>query len=312
MPLKQSSENKEEDKNQGNIYDRIFRENAASIFMPLIENVLGLKVLSYKLEERAFPLTFERKVDFLYRVTAIQEEHANSPVETSHLKPTESMLHIEFEREVRKSMLRRMGLYHALILQEYELPVHQVVVNLEKGMAGVPTQLHPEEIYKGYDLVNIHQFDYNRLLQSQVPEMVILAILGHYGQERIEAVLRLIIKRLKAICHSEREMLKYLNQLTLLSRIRKFEKITKKTIQEMPITYDVKSDAFYIEGLAEGLAKGEARGEARGEAKGEAKEKLRVAEQCYINGLDVEMAVSISGLPKEKVLAIYEKLSQKD
>ncbi len=52
--MKKSSE--DEDKPKGNIYDRIFRENAASIFMPLIERILGIKIISYQPEERAFPL----------------------------------------------------------------------------------------------------------------------------------------------------------------------------------------------------------------------------------------------------------------
>ncbi len=230
------------------------------------------------------------------------------------------MLHIEFEREVKSSMVYRMGVYHALILEEFRLPVKQVVVNLDERIARVPTDFKHEESFKGYELVNLHQFDPNEMISSQVPEMIILAVLGHFEVERVEAFLRLIIRKLKEVCQSEGELLKYLNQLTLLSRIRKFEKITKKTISDMPITYDVKKDAFYIEGQADGLAKGLkqglsqgiSQGISQGLSQGRTEEKVVVVERCFRNGLDEEMAVKLSGLPLEKVQAIYEYLRQKD
>jgi hypothetical protein len=51
-----------------------------------------------------------------------------------------------------------------------------------------------------------------------------------------------------------------LKQLILLSRLRKIEDLTTKIAEEMPITYDLETDALY--------RKGEIKGEIRGIEKG--------------------------------------------
>jgi len=56
------------DNNRGNVFDRIFRENAQQIFIPLINTVLNLKIESYKALPVKFPSTSEREVDLLYEI----------------------------------------------------------------------------------------------------------------------------------------------------------------------------------------------------------------------------------------------------
>ena len=102
------------------------------------------------------------------------------------------------------------------------------------------TKLKSDEIFIGFDLISIHGLNTTQLLTSQIPEVVLLAILSSYETERTEAILRLIVMQLKEVCKSEKELSKYLTQLIILSRLRKLEEITTKIIQDMPITYDIK------------------------------------------------------------------------
>ncbi len=275
---------------KGNLYDRIFKENAESIFIPLIEQVLGLKILAHKPLPSKLNKTLEREVDFLYRIR------------TDTI--TDCLLHIEFQTDNDKEMVFRIGEYHALILSKYKLPIYHVVIYLGKRTARMENTLPTAQVYQGFDLIRLYDLDPEEILSSQVPEVVLLAVLSKFPRERAEDFLRLIVRRLMIVASSKAELSRRLNQLIILSRIRNFEKLSAKIIEDMPISYDIEKDALY----QRGEARGEAKGEARGEARGEAKEKIAVAHRCYANGLSVEMAANISGLPLEEVEKIYAAL----
>ena len=59
---------KTKNKGQGNIYDRIFKENARELFLPLVEKRLGIKIISYEALPEKIQKTTERETDFLYKI----------------------------------------------------------------------------------------------------------------------------------------------------------------------------------------------------------------------------------------------------
>jgi hypothetical protein len=61
---------------------------------------------------------------------------------------------------------------------------------------------------------------------------------------------------LKAVCKNPSQLSKYLKQLIVLSRLRKIEDLTIKISEEMPITYDIKTDYLYLRGIEQGLEQG--------------------------------------------------------
>ena len=66
---------KEDKKNpQGNLYDRIFKENAETLFIPLIEQELGIKIISYKPLQEKMTKTIEREMDFFYQVVTAKKQ----------------------------------------------------------------------------------------------------------------------------------------------------------------------------------------------------------------------------------------------
>jgi len=222
-------------KGKDKIYDRIFKENAQYIFIPLIEMELGIKIKSFKSLPSELPKTIGRRVDVLYQ---IENESG-----------TEQILHIEFQTSDDKMMLERTAEYHGIIYRKYLLPIRHVVIYVGKGRAKMRTKLKEDEVFRGFDLINIHTIDTNKLLSSQVPEVVILALLSDYGEERTEAILRLILRRLKTASVSDNDLNKYIEQLILLSKLRKLETVTAKIISDMPITYDIEQDYFYQQGI---------------------------------------------------------------
>jgi len=234
--------NRKADKRQGNIYDRIFRENAAHIFLPLVEKILKLSIVSYKTLQVKFPQTAESEVDFLYEIT-----------DTTKAK---LILHIEFQSNNDAQMLERMQEYHSKIYRKHKLPVKSLVINVGKQAFTARNKLKTEEIFTGYEVINLFELSKDELLSNQVPEVVILALLANYPKDEIETVLRLIIKKLKQIVSTEKDLKRYVNQLLLLSRLRNFGDVSAKIINNMPLLYDVEKDSLYQQGVEKGVEQG--------------------------------------------------------
>ncbi len=230
--------NKKKDKPEGNIYDRIFRENAKHLFIPLVEKILNIKIIAYQPLEVKFPKTSENEVDFLYKI-----EQADGIIQ---------ILHIEFQSMNDPEMLGRMQEYHGKIYKVYKLPIESLVINLGKKAFTARTRLNQDEIFTGYHLINLFELSTEDLLSAQIPEVVILALLANYPSNQIEAVLRLIVKKLKQIVTTEKDLKRYINQLLFLSRLRNFEVETEEVLNNMAITYDIETDGLYLKGVEKG------------------------------------------------------------
>lgn len=154
-------------------------------------------------------------------------------------------------------MLERTVEYHGMIYRIHKLPIRHVVIFLGKGKATMKTELPEKEVFRGFDLINLHELDAKKLLSSQVPEVILLALLADFGEEQKEVVLRLLVRNLKIYSKSNNDLEKYLNQLQLLSKLRNLEEIADEIIKDMSINYDGKSHILYQRGLSAGLKKSE-------------------------------------------------------
>ena len=239
---------------EGNAFDKIFKENAESIFIPIVEEYLGIKIKSFKHLKEKMQVTLEREMDFFYEVETEQGERL--------------ILHIEFQTEDDPEILYRKGEYHGIQLRRKKMTIRHLVIYLGKNKPTMPTKLPENEIYRGFDLINIHEFNREKLLSSQIPGVIITAILTQYPEEQVESILRFIVMRLKIVCQNASELSKYLNQLVMLSRLRKIEELTIKITQEMPITYNIETDYLYQQGIEKGVKQGVEKGVEKGMEKG--------------------------------------------
>ncbi len=270
-----------------NIYDRIFKENAETIFIPLIEQRLKLQIKAFRPLKDQFLSTIEREVDFLYEVDTDAGESL--------------LLHIEFQTQNDPEMLYRVEEYHGLARRKYRKRIEHVVIYLGTKKPRMRARLREEELFQGFEMISIHDLDTTDLLTSQVPEVVILAILSRYEPDRAEAVLRLILAQLKALCQTPAELNKYIFQLLILSRLRKLESLTTEIVAQMPITYDITTDGLYQKGIVigreegreEGIKKGIKRGREQGIKKGREKGLEQGLEQGIEQGIEkgIEKAV---------------------
>jgi hypothetical protein len=221
-------------KKEGNAYDKILKENIEKIFRPLVEERLGIKIgVAIPLKEK-MQTTVELEMDFFYEIV---QEGGNF------------ILHLEFESGDNPDMVLRVGEYHGMALRRTKLPIKHLVIYLGSEPPTMRTQLKPEEVYTGFDLLNVKSIDTNTLLNAQVPEEVIMAVLSNYKPEETEAVLRKIVENLKKLVKNKRTLKRYINQLMMLSRLRKIEALTIKIAEDMPIHIDFEKDTLYLRGI---------------------------------------------------------------
>ena len=201
-----------------------------------------------------------------------------------------------------------MAEYRAILQRKYELPVRQVVIYLGSEKPRMRIQLSKEEQITGFELQDIRNFPTQSTLNSEIPEEIILSILTDYEKADAEKVIEEIICKLQKASKSESELRKSIKQLIVLSRLRKLEVKTKQKINDMPITYDIKTDGLYNEGIREGIQKG------REEGREEGIEKNRfqiISKALSQRVLTIEQIAEIAGVSIDYVLSIQSELERK-
>jgi len=262
-------------------YDRIIKENIEAILITLGKKLLGFEIKNPRPLTEKLQITIEREPDFLKQVTLDDTK--------------EIILHLEFQRNDESDMVYRMAEYKAIIQRKYKIPVWQYVIYLGTEPPKMRTTLLPEEQIKGFNLTNIYEIPINQVLDSNIPEEIILSILTEYPRIDAEKVISKIIHKLKKVASSEAEFKRSLQQLITLSRLRKLEIQTQKTVNAMPITYDITTDGLYKQGIEQGI---------------EQKEVLIVKKALMKKKLTIEEIAELADVPIDFVLSIQAELNK--
>ena len=260
------------------VYDKIIKENLEAILLPLTELLLGIQVQSSEKLTIKLQTTLEREPDFIRKVETPEGDIF--------------ILHLEFQSSDESHMIYRMKEYEAILSKMYRIPIKQFVVYLGEGISKMHSQLVEEEVFRGFELVNISSMNVERLLEKEMPEAIILAILGNYDRAHSPEILRRILFQLRYYSKDETQLRKYLIHLQELSRLRNLVEETHKSIQEMPITYDIKEDFLYNKG--------------KKEAKKD--QQNHVITQGVESGLDLDLIAKLVGLTIDEVKERIQEL----
>ena len=182
--------------------------------------------------------TLEKEADFLRKVITPQGE--------------ELIIHLEFQTSDEKNMVYRMQEYYAILQKKYQLPVIQFVIYVGEKPPQMRTTLNKEEIFSGFELMNLKETGYEKLLDSSIPEEVLLAILGDFADQNAGEVLQQIIVKLAKLIPHPIALNKYLRQLLIFARLRNLTEETEKQLNTMAFTYDIEKDALFKRGEAKG------------------------------------------------------------
>jgi len=223
-------------------YDKIIKENIEALLLPLAEKYLGISIVEASELTEKIQTTTEREPDFL---RLVKDKHGNSFI-----------LHLEFQTVSETEMLYRMAEYAGLLLRKYRLPIKQHVVYLGASKPNMETQLPPEMRITGFELHNLRDLPLDQSINSEVPEELILSILTDFPKAEAGKVIDKILFRLQQLTHDEATLKRYLQQLMVLSRLRKLDTDTERRVENMPITYDVETDYLYNKGIKKGIERG--------------------------------------------------------
>ena len=274
-------------KSEGNGYDKIIKENLEQLFRPLIEERLGVKFLESVPLKDKMQTTIEVEMDSFYDIVP----ESGEPF----------ILHLEFESGDNAKMVYRVSEYHGIALKEREREIKHIVIYLGLEPPQMRTTLKPEEVFTGFDLLNVHDLDTEELLSSQVPEVVLLAILANYPPENAEKILHRVLENLKKLTPDEHQLRQYVKQVLVLARLRKIKFLATKILKEMPITFDIdiETDELYLIGEAKGIEKGIEKGKDEGKGEG-IKESIDVLKH-WQRGMKPPMIANVLNLPIKEV-----------
>ncbi|MBF0516299.1 MAG: hypothetical protein HQK97_04135 [Nitrospirae bacterium] len=162
------------------------------------------------------------------------------------------ILHFEIQSRNDSTMLERMFLYSGFILNQHKNFPVQIVLYVGREPMNMPNHKESEGVQFSYRLLDIREIDCSRLLESDCPEDIVLAILCKTGNE--DATIRTILYKLSVLPPKVREG--YIRKLLYLSDLRKLYPKVKLEVSKMPITIDVKDSDIFKEGRMEGKGEG--------------------------------------------------------
>ncbi|MGH2480031.1 MAG: hypothetical protein ACRDHW_10290, partial [Ktedonobacteraceae bacterium] len=265
-------------------YDNLLKqlvENQADALLPLLFPDVRIERLEELNVEVLIP---PRRTDRVYKAYLRQRDGREAAV----------ILQVEIESGENGTMDTRLLVYHALLLDKYQLPVYSLIVYLFDVKGVTPPLIEAvgtEEIltFKYRTLPLFHQSAVSYMEQHAVPMYALLPVMEDTSDELLlkaidemvqwygdnERVLRdellcfrVLLERAQRL--PEAEMLRVERRISMLDPLleesRWFQqKVAEKVAKKMA---EVEARSL-AEGEARGLAEGEARGLAEGEARGE-------------------------------------------
>jgi len=187
---------KKQSRKEANKYDKILKENIESLLMPLLGKYLNIHIVEFEQLDPKLQTTVERETDLIRIVTTIEGERF--------------ILHIEFQSQNEQGMIYRIKEYDAIIQRKYGLEIRHYVIYLGSARMTMHTQLEEREVFRGFDVLNVQELEFEELIQSQIPEEIVLAVLSDFKGEQPEQIIRSIIEKLKEVSPNHAELKKFI------------------------------------------------------------------------------------------------------
>jgi len=231
-------------------YDRILRENISTMLPDIIRKFLNIEVSESRPLSTDLPKTIELKPDAVFEVLTTDQNRF--------------ILHFEFQSQNDPDMAIRMAKYKFLLGDKYKLEIRQFVIFLGPRPSTMSTELPPMMQYSGFEILNLCQIDINAFKDAASPEELVLSVLSNFPADESETVIKDIVQRLFNICDNPHQFQKAIQQLTVLSQLRKLDSFIKENTADMPITIDLRENVMYKDGLQQGLQQGLEQGREQG------------------------------------------------
>ena len=263
-------------------YDKIFKENISKVIGSVLAKVASLYIRDIKDLPSSLPRTLVRYADLIKLATDVRTGE-------------EFIMHIEFQVKNHKKMDWRMLVYRALLSSKYGLPVRQFVIYLGNGACTMIDNIEEVNMSFKYDLVVFNTFDYRLFLDSEEPEEIILAILANHKNDDKSDIIEKLLQRLIEMSKSSENLQKNIMELEILAHLRNLQPKVIQKIQAMPITYDIKTDGRFLQGIEQGIEQGQRI------------ELENTIVRCFKEQVAIPTIVIISATTEAEVLEILKK-----
>ena len=227
-----------------NKFDRIIQESFYGPTISLLRRVMGVEVSDIVKLPRKLQRTLERETDMLFKIGSSQKE--------------ECILHIEWQASNDIDMCSRMLLYHAMIWNKYKIPVIGAVIYIGEERMKMTKEISFDNLFYRYRVIDFKELDPSMFLDSEIPEEIMLALFtGISTPEWKRDVIRSILYKLQVLLRKDQQRLNQkLMQLEVFGELRSVQQIILEEEQYMAITYNLKNDLRYRQGLEEGMQMG--------------------------------------------------------
>ena len=199
-------------------YDKIFQENLAKLLPLLIEKVLGMDIVRKEQLPTRVQHTEEREPDILELVQLRDN--------------TRKVLHMEVQLKDEKDVNVRLADYYLMLYRiAPNIPIEQYVVYIGNGKPKhITGYFQTDNMTHRYHVISFSDIPYELFLQSNVPEIIVFAILGDLGKTPPRDVAIATVQRINAVESGELRKKKFFKQLRIVANIRNLGTLKKQLI----------------------------------------------------------------------------------
>lgn len=268
---------KEDDRKQGNMYDKVFKETMLGTHPVIIECVLRLNIITIEELKDDIQYTKERKTDLLKKVCDV---YGNTYI-----------LHIEYQTDNYPKMQFRMADYSIMLQRKYSLPVLQFVIYLGPGEPDMPTTIDSKDLQFRYNLTALSSVDHSLFLKSEKLEERMLAILGKMEQKESIPVLEKVLTDIKETAKDSLSTDRYVQQLHVLVKLRNLGQNLQEVMMTIAKFFKEEEDLLY----------------RLGQEKGEHKKAVATAIEMLLDDAPLALITKYTKLSTEEIQALAQE-----
>jgi hypothetical protein len=293
---------------QGNQHDKIIKESIEETMYFLLKTFGNIEVVRSEQLPTEIQQTQERKPDFL---KIIIDTHG-----------VERIGHIEFHVKDEADISYRAFETCAMMKRKKpRLSIFQIIVYMgEKPAENILTEWSDEQYTYRIKLIQFIKTPVELFLESESAAEIVLGILGNFGEQSPEIVIPQLVEKVVKCAKTDLERLKFLQHLRIFSKLRNFEPLINKIMENTIAYFGLKDEDDYM------YKKGEAKAEKRFEqsqrlavirlldtttlTEAQIVNVLNVTEN-FVQSIQMDLAAASKKMARLKKTASVESIAQK-
>jgi hypothetical protein len=283
---------------QGNQHDKIIKESIDETMNFLLKIFGNIEVAKSEQLPTEIQQTQERKPDFLKIVTDISGLQIIGHIEF-HIKDEVDIFYRAFET---CAMMKR---------KKPDLDIFQIIVYMgEKPAENILARMTGRHFTYELKLIQFIDIPVEVFLNAESAAEVVLGILGDFGGKSPEIVISQLVEKVVKYAKTDLERLKFLQHLRIFSKLRNFEPLINKVMENTIAYFGLKDEDDYM--YKRGEAKTEARLEikiAAERAQAEKKTRFSVIRSLDTKAMTEEQIMNVLDVSKEFVQSIQMDLA---